>query len=137
MMVIKRNQQESAIDIQEIRDAIEWACEGLPVEPLELESHITSIYTNEKITTTEIQFSLVDQALRMTSVERPEFRIVAARLLLMEIYKEAAHVRNYESFGYGDYLEFVKSAVEKEHYDPTRLFFYSHLKFLSYCEYLF
>lgn len=128
MMVIKRNQQESAIDIQEIRHAIVWACQDLTVEPLELESHITSIYSNEKITTSEIQYSLVDQALRMTSVERPEFRIVAARLLLMEIYKEAAHYRNYEKFGYGDYLEFVKSAVEKRHYDPQIFDWYSEVE---------
>ncbi len=128
MMVIKRNQKESAIDIQEIRDAIDWACQDLPVEPLELESHITSIYTNEKITTTDIQMSLVDQALRMTSVERPEFRIVAARLLLMEIYKEAAHYRGYDEFPYGDYLEFVRSAVEKKHYDPVIFEHYSEIE---------
>ena len=128
MMVIKRNSQVSDIDIQEIRDAIVWACQGLTVEPLELESHITAIYSNEKITTSEIQYSLVDQALRMTSVERPEFRIVAARLLLMEIYKEAAHYRNYEKFGYGDYLEFVKSAVEKGLYDPQIFDWYTEVE---------
>jgi len=128
MMVIKRNHKESAIDIQQIRDAIDWACQELPVEPLELESHITAIYSNEKITTSDIQMSLVDQALRMTSVERPEFRIVAARLLLMEIYKEAAHYRGYDEFPYGDYLEFVRSAVEKKHYDPIIFEYYSEIE---------
>jgi len=128
MMVIKRNHKESAIDIQQIRDAIDWACQDLPVEPLELESHITAIYSNEKITTSDIQMSLVDQALRMTSVERPEFRIVAARLLLMEIYKEAAHYRGYDEFPYGDYLEFVRSAVEKKHYDPIIFEYYSEIE---------
>ncbi len=130
MMVIKRNQQESPIDIKEIRQAIKWACDGLGVDPLELESHITSIYTGDRdtITTKEIQFSLIDQALRMTTVERPEFRVVAARLLVMEIYKEAAHHRNYENFGYGDYLEFVKLAVEKKHYDSVIVEKYSEVE---------
>jgi ribonucleoside-diphosphate reductase alpha chain len=128
MIVIKRNQQESPIDIKEIREAIDWACEGTEVSPLELESHITAIYEQEKITTSDIQMSLVDQALRMTSVERPEFRIVAARLLIMEIYKEAAYHRKYDKFGYDDYLTFVKLAVEKGHYDPAVLDWYSEVE---------
>ncbi len=128
MIVIKRDNQESPIDIKEIREAIHWACQGIDVQPLELESHITSIYSSKKISTAEIQLSLVDQALRMTSVERPEFRIVAARLLIMELYKEGSHNRGYSSFGYDDYLTFVKLAVEKNLYDPQIFDWYSEIE---------
>jgi ribonucleoside-diphosphate reductase alpha chain len=136
MNIIKRNQRESPVDIHEIRKALEWACEGLAVSYLELESHITAIYKSSSVTTRDIQLSLVDQALQMTSVERPEFRIVAARLLFMEIYKEAAYHRGYSEFGYGDYLTFVRSAVKKGLYDPVIFEYYSEQEIYEAGKYL-
>jgi ribonucleoside-diphosphate reductase alpha chain len=125
MKVIKRNNELSSINIQEIRDAIVWACDGLQVNALELESKIDSIYNNETITTSQIQRSIIDIALKLTSVQEPEWRFVAARLLLFEFYKEIKYVRKLDSFGYPDYTSFVEAAVEKGLYDDAVLTYYT------------
>lgn len=124
--VVKRNNKISGLDIKEIRKALVWAVRGLEdkINYLEIETQIESIY-REKISTEEIQKSLIDIALRLTSVDQPEWRILAGRLLVMEVYKEAAINRNYKTFGYGDYLAFVKIAVEKGLYDNKILEIYS------------
>ena len=79
--IIKRGNKISALDIKEIRKALEWAVQGLEGEInfLEIEMHIQSIYT-DKITTEEIQKSLIDIALKLTTAERPEWRMLAAFL---------------------------------------------------------
>ncbi|ERP30834.1 ribonucleoside-diphosphate reductase subunit alpha [Chitinivibrio alkaliphilus] len=126
MQIIKRDQRETSVDIQEIRKALEWACAGLDVSYLELESHSTALYGGQdRVSTRDIQLSLVDEALHMTTPQRPEFRIVAARLLLMEIYKEAAYNRGYTEFGYGDYLTCVREAVRRNLYDPVIFEYYT------------
>lgn len=125
--VIKRNNMISELDIKEIRKALEWASKGLAdkINYLEIETQVVSIYS-DKITTEEIQKSLIDIALKLTSVEQPEWRILAARLLVMELYKEAGHKRGYETFGYsGDYYTFVKNAVEKDLYDSRIMDMYT------------
>ncbi len=124
MAVIKRNYKETDLNIDEIRNAVSWACLDLDVESLELESHINSIY-NGDVTTTKIQQSLIDTALALTSVEAPDWRVVAARLYVMELYKEVSHYRDCIDFPYCNYLEFVKSAVKKGLYDPKILELYS------------
>lgn len=125
--IVKRNMKESELDIKEIRKALEWANVGLEdkINYLELESHVRSIYT-DKITTENIQKSLIDLALKLTSIEQPEWRILAARLVLMDLYKKASHTRGYgETLGYDDYVTFVKDAVKKGLYDPKILELYS------------
>lgn len=123
MKVIKRNNIESEVDIKEIREALIWACSGLDIDFLEIESHIDTIY-RDKITTTEIQHSLIETTLKLTCIERPDFRIVASRLLLMDYYKEAKKLRSFEKL-YKNYHDFVKSAVEKGFYSKKILSLYS------------
>jgi ribonucleoside-diphosphate reductase alpha chain len=124
MTVINRNDLESNLDIHQIREAIKWACKDLSVNYLELESHIDSIYT-DKITTSQIQYSLIEIAAQLTSAENPEWKFVAGRLLLMEHYKNAAHHRGYSEFGYFEYVEFLKDACGKGYYDSNLLTLYS------------
>jgi ribonucleoside-diphosphate reductase alpha chain len=125
--VIKRNKAISELDIKEIRKALVWAGRGLEdkINYLELESHVAAIY-KDRISTEEIQKSLIDIALKLTSVDEPEWRILAARLCLMELYKEIALYRGtYPQFGYTDYLKFLKEAVSKGIYDESILKLYS------------
>lgn len=124
MTVIKRNDSESSLDIHEIRKALKWACNDLPVNYLEIESHVDSIY-NEKISTSEIQLSLIEIALQLTSVKCPEWKFVAGRLLMMEHYKNAAHNRGYSNFGYHDYFKFIKDSCKNGFYDSKFLTLYS------------
>ncbi|MBI9100495.1 MAG: hypothetical protein JEY91_18600, partial [Spirochaetaceae bacterium] len=124
MKVIKRDNRESEIDIKEIRLALVRACKDTGVDYLEIESHIDSIY-KDRITTSEIQRSLVDITLRLTSVDRPEFRIIAARLMLMDYYKEALQSRNWEAELYCDYYRYLTYITEKGLYSDKLLNLYS------------
>jgi len=131
--VIKRNNKISELDIKEIRKALIWAGRGLEdkINYLELESHVVSIY-KDRISTEEIQKSLVDIALKLTSIDEPEWRIFASRLSLMELYKEVAVARGtYPNFAYGNYLDFVKNAVEKNIYSKDILEIYSEEELLE------
>lgn len=124
MKVIKRDHRESEIDIKEIRDALVWACQNIDVDYLEIESHIDSIY-KDRITTEEIQQSLIDITSRLTTPERPEFRIIASRLMLMDYYKKSLESREYESKLYKDYYDFLIYITSKGLYSNKILSLYT------------
>lgn len=124
MKVIKRDSRETEIDIKEIREALVKACSGTGVDYLEIESHIDSIY-RDRITTSEIQRSLVDITARLTSTDRPEFRIIAARLLLMDYYKEALRSRDWKPDLYKEYYRYLIYMVESGLYSDKILDIYS------------
>lgn len=123
MKVIKRDLRESNIDIKEIRKALKQACDGIDIDYLEIESHIDSIY-KDRITTSEIQKSLIEITSRLTSVDKPEYRIVAARLLIMDYTKEALK-RRLTGTHYKHYYEFIIEAVEKGFYSAKLLELYT------------
>jgi len=110
--VIKRDSRELEMDIKEIRKALVAACEGTGIDYLEIESHIDLI-NRDKITTSEIQKRLIDITANLTSIDRPEFRIVSARLLMMDYYKEALETRGSSETVYSAYRSFVGLMVEK------------------------
>ena len=125
IQVIKRDGTFAPWDTSKIRKVLEWANLGLDnIHYLELESHVENV-TRDKISTHEIQQSLVSLALRMTTVEQPEWRIFAARLQVMDLYKEVSYQRQIDGFAYGDYLDFVKLAISKGLYDKSLLNFYT------------
>ena len=115
--VVKRNGDLVPLDITKIRKVIEWAAAGLDINPIKLESSMQMRFRN-KMTTVEIQDNLIDTALNLTSIEEPEWRIVAARLKLMNLYKEIQQIKNYENFGYGDFLDHILTSIDKGIYDP-------------------
>ncbi len=123
MKVIKRDLRESNIDIKEIRKALKQACDGIDIDYLEIESHIDTIY-RDRITTSEIQKSLIEITSKLTSIEKPEYRIVAARLLIMDYTKEALKRRTTGTH-YENYYEFVVEATEKGLYSSKLLKLYN------------
>jgi len=123
MKVIKRDLRESNIDIKEIRKALKQACEGIDIDYLEIESHIDTIY-RDRITTSEIQKSLIEITTRLTSIEKPEYRIVASRLLIMDYTKEALKRRN-SGMHYEQYYDFIVEAVNKNLYSDKILKLYT------------
>lgn len=123
MKVIKRDQRESNIDIKEIREALKQACEGIDIEYLEIESHIDTIY-RDRITTSEIQKSLIEITSKLTSVEKPEYRIVASRLMIMDYVKEALKTRKTGTH-YENFYEFIVEAVDKNLYSNKILDLYN------------
>lgn len=95
MFVLKRGGEKEPMDISKIRVVIDFACEGLNVDPLELEAD-AKIQFREGISTKEIQALLIRTAADKISPTSPQWQYVAARLLLYDLYKEVGHQRGYE-----------------------------------------
>lgn len=118
--VIKRSGEVVSFDVLKIRKMINWACEGLDVNPIKLESNI-EIVLKKEMTSKEIHNMVIDSALKLTSMEEPEWSQIAARLKIISLYKDAGHNRDYSTFGYDNYSRFVKTAVKKKLYDKAIL----------------
>ncbi len=95
--VTRRNGTQSPYDIQKIRKVCEFACRSLRVNSNLLESGMTANLT-EGITTKEIQDSLINHALSLFCQAEPDWRIVAGRLKLWALYKNAL-VQRKPAFG--------------------------------------
>jgi ribonucleoside-diphosphate reductase alpha chain len=123
--VIKRNGETAALDIAKIRKVIQWAAEGLDINPIELESNL-EIHFRNNMTTGEIHETVIETSLRLTSIEEPDWRILAARLKLVDFYKRVHIARSipYE-YRYPSYCQTVKDFVAKGIYTPLLLEKYS------------
>lgn len=94
MKVTKRSGNVENFDCSKIKKAIEWACEGLDVNPLELESRFDQ-FLYDGIKTDQIQLNLIEHAKTLCSPKHPDWTIVAGRLLTMlrwsetDAYKES------------------------------------------------
>lgn len=95
MRVLKRNGKREALDISKIRIAIGFACEGIDVDPMELELD-AQIQFRDGISTKEIQQLLIRTAAEKVSPQTPQWQYVAARLLLYDLYKDVGHIRGYK-----------------------------------------
>ncbi len=134
MEVIKRSGKREKLDINKIRIALEFAFEGLNVDPLELETD-AQIQFRDGITTEEIQAVLIRTAAEKVSPETPDWQFAAARLLLYDLYKKVAHIRGYEvrdelsreykPYNTEGFYEFVKRYVEEGIYGKYLLDNYS------------
>ena len=125
--IIKRDGQKVPFDVIKIKKVLEWATIGLSINTIELESQL-QLKIKDGMNTTDIQETLISTALSMTNLEdfnNLEWRFVAARLLLLNLYKQAKRTRKYDTFGYGPYYTFVKKAVALGLYDPKILEEYS------------
>jgi ribonucleoside-diphosphate reductase alpha chain len=125
--IIKRNGNKVPFDVIKIKKVISWACMGIDVNPLELESQV-HLQMQDNMTTIQIQETLINTALSMTKIDdfnSLNWRFVASRLLLLNLYKEAKRTRKYDTFGYGPYYSFVKKAVNLGLYDKKILELYS------------
>ncbi len=87
VVVTKRNGTQEPYEISKIKKVIEWACEGLDVNSLELESKIEDlVYDN--VTTHEIHDSIIYQAQALARPEATDWVFVAGRLNTMKRWKE-------------------------------------------------
>jgi len=112
MFVTKRNQYSEEFDINKVKKVISWATKGLNVESLELEAHVDIIF-KDGISTKEIQDNLIQHSLRLTSIESPDWRIVAGRLNLMSVWKEYTL----------PYQQFAANMVAEGKYHPSTIEF--------------
>lgn len=122
--VTNRRGERVPIDIGKIRKVVNEACDGLSgVDPLALELD-SQIHFYEGISTRAIQETLIRVANEKTSVKEPNWTYVAARLLLHDLYEEAAKNRNY-SGRYGSFYDLVKLLTDLGRYDPAVISNYS------------
>ena len=123
--VIKRDGESASLDIAKIRKVIQWAAQGLDINPIKLESNL-EIHFRNNMTTGEIHETVIETSLRLTSIEEPDWRILAARLKLVDFYKRVHIARGvpYE-YRYPSYCRTVKDFVAKGIYTSRLLEKYS------------
>ena len=123
--VVNRHGQRVPIDVTKIRAVIELACENIEgVDPVELELD-SDLHFYEGMSTRTIQETLIRVANEKTSQKRPGWTYVAARLLLHDLYGEAARERSIEGGSYGNYFGLVERLTEIGRYDDRILKTYS------------
>jgi ribonucleoside-diphosphate reductase alpha chain len=114
--VVKRSGETVPFQIDKIRTMIEWALKGTDLASLKLESNMEMVFKS-KMTSKEIHQSLINAALRLTSLEEPEWSNIAAKLKVVSLYKDASQARDYNKFGYDNYPRFLKQAWKLNVYD--------------------
>lgn len=128
--IVKRSGAKVSYDPEKIKERINLATEGLNVNQLELES-FANFVSRDGISTKEIQQSLINSAVALSDIvdgekggydfSKLDWRFVAARLLLQDIFKECSITKRqtYDDFGYNaqNFLKFVKKAVSNHLYD--------------------
>ena len=118
MLVTKRDGRIEEFNVQKIKDIVSFAVKGLGVSSVELESNLQTKFKN-KIKTSDIQSELVNTAVSLTSVEDPDWALVAGRLemysLLRDIYKNTKY--DYNSSLY----EIISKMVKDGYYDSVIL----------------
>lgn len=125
--VIQRSGETRPLDITKIRRVVEWACEGLEVNSLALESGLTS-RLREGITTREIQENLINVATQLFCVEETDWKYVAGRLHIWGLWKDTRIKREFG--GYlsrtvfrrlegADYAKYVQWQVKRGVYDSN------------------
>lgn len=122
--IVKRDGEVVNFDFSKISLVIDWATSSLNVDAFRLKKSITS-FVHDNISTNQIQDLLVNNALSYCTIEEPDWRFVASRLMLLNMYKQAKRAQGYEKFGYGPYLDFVKQACAAGIYDPQLMNYYS------------
>jgi len=115
-MVIKRNGSREAYDVTKIRKVINWAAQGLDVEPLQLEARV-EMTLKDGITTRDIQGVVILSALKLTSAQEPDWKYVAGRLKLFDMYKDILINRKVQAKDvlniYDNFLPFLKMSIKK------------------------
>ncbi len=122
--VVKRNGEREPLNIEKIRKVINWAAEGLDVNTLKLEAKLKLHFFNG-ITTRQIHEAVVNTALQLTTPEEPDWRILAGRLFIFNLYKEVSIKRGTSKLAYvgggREYLKVVKELIEKGLYTEELL----------------
>ncbi len=112
IVVKKRNREGVSFDLSKIQRTLNWAVRNLAVEPGTLLSDaVEQLY--DGITTRDIQNILINVALKLTTIEEPDWRFVAGRLKMLDIYKSVNRLRGGQSISYGDYYTLVREFVSR------------------------
>ncbi|MPQ56357.1 ribonucleoside-diphosphate reductase subunit alpha [Duganella sp. FT27W] len=100
MFVTKRDGSTQPRDINKIHKLTEWATQGLDVSQSELEMNANLLFF-DGMKTSMIHDSITQAAAGLNNIEAQDWTFVAARLVLLKLYKEAwndidyPHLRTY------------------------------------------
>lgn len=123
MQITKRNGSLQSLDVSKIQNATQWACENLENCDPNLIELGSQIQFYDKMPTTEIQKAMILSAQRLISAERPNYAFASARLVLMNIYKEAGIESS--SFHYKTLKDFLIEGVESNRLDKRMIELYN------------
>ena len=87
MQVVKRNGKREDYNCKKIKKAIEFACDGLSVNPLELEAKFDE-FLFDGVTTNDIQQNIILHAKNLSSPFQDEWLLVAGRLKTMSRWSD-------------------------------------------------
>ena len=94
MNVVKRNGVSAPLDESKILKCIEWACEGLSVAPSSIFDAVRkALY--DGIGTKDVHRLTIGEAAGQIAIDNQDANFVAARLMLQEVYKQAANSVHY------------------------------------------
>jgi ribonucleoside-diphosphate reductase alpha chain len=124
----KRNGLFEQLCVDKTKKMVAFACEGLEgCNPIELEMD-SNLQFRDGMSTKEIQKILIQTAIEkmiqttkdtsgnLVKKTNINWQFVAARLLMSELYKEAAINREYDYFGYGDFAKLLHNLTKLEYY---------------------
>ena len=118
LKIKKRGGGYERFNIQKVKDMLLWACEGLDVNPLELETSLTVTFA-DGVTTKDIHQNSIQIASEKTSIDEPDWRYVAGRLKMTGYVKDISIARG---FGYGSTKQMIEYQQEQGVYDPNLSF---------------
>lgn len=144
----KRDGSSEKLSVEKTKKVIAFACdgvEGCSPEELELDA---KLQFRDGMTTKEIQKTLIQTAIEKVIYTEDDgygnlvkkisinWQYVASRLLIYDLYKEAAINRKYSHFGYGNFLQLVKMLVSKNLYGDYLLEHYTEDEIIELGEYI-
>ena len=144
----KRDGSFEKLSVEKTKKVIAFACdgvEGCSPEELELDA---KLQFRDGMTTKEIQKTLIQTAIEKVIYTEDDgygnlvkkisinWQYVASRLLIYDLYKEAAINRKYSYFGYGNFLQLVKMLVSKNLYGDYLLEHYTEDEIIELGEYI-
>lgn len=126
IMVTKRDGRIESFNVDKIKQMINWACEGLDVNPLALEAKFDEFLSDE-ISTKSIQDNLIMSARMLANAAEPDWTFVAGRLWTMDMWKErGSYDKTLKEFYtnqllkgeyYGDLVENLASVYSDEDFN--------------------
>lgn len=113
IMVIKRNGNIVPYDVNKMRRVCLWACDNNETYTNDLLSS-TKIKLYDKIKISNVYDELIKSAANKISRITPIYEKIAAKLLLLKIYKETWNIKKTD---YPDYLEVIEIGIKKKKYN--------------------
>jgi len=113
MQVTKRDGRTEEFDLAKIHRLSNYACEGLDVSVKDLNANI-AIKFYDGMKTSEIHEAQIISAAELIGREKPDYTYVAARLLLMRVYKEVTGGKA----EYPDLASFVERGITEGRITP-------------------